>query len=69
MLRYTALLIVLPAMLPAQTNSCALSGTVQDAGGAVMAGVRVRLTGEGNGFVRTVTTTGEGFFSFPGAEA
>src|SRR6266550_3486385 len=52
-------------MLSAQTNSCALSGTVQDAGGAVIAGVTVRLTGEGNGFVRTATTTGEGFFSFP----
>src|SRR5205814_8894443 len=43
----------------------ALSGTVQDPGGSVMAGVKVTLTGEGNGFVRTATTTNEGFFSFP----
>ena len=64
-MRFIAILIILPAMLAAQTNSCALSGPVQDAGGAVIAGVTVRLTGEGNGFVRTVTTTGEGFFSFP----
>ena len=64
-MRYIALLFVLPAMLSAQTNSCALSGTVQDAGGAVMSGVTVRLTGEENGFVRKVTTTSEGFFSFP----
>src|SRR5882724_7481211 len=56
---------MLPALLPAQNISCALSGTVQDPGGAVMAGVRVTLTGEGNGFVRRATTTNEGFFSFP----
>jgi hypothetical protein len=63
--RYIAVLLILPAMLSAQTNSCALSGTVQDAGGAVIAGITLRLTGEGNGFVRTAITTGEGFFSFP----
>jgi hypothetical protein len=56
---------MLPAMLPAQNVSCSLSGTVQDSGGAVIAGVTVRLTGEGNGFVRRATTTGDGFFSFP----
>jgi len=64
-LKYIAFLLLLPATLPAQSVSCALSGTVQDTGGAVMAGVTVKLTGEGNGFVRTVTTTGNGFFSFP----
>src|SRR5436309_11434318 len=64
-MRKLALLLVLPAVLPAQNISCALSGTVQDPGGAVMTGVKVTLTGEGNGFVRTVTTTNEGFFSFP----
>ena len=30
-----------------------------------MPGVKVTLRGEGNGFVRTVTTTGNGFFAFP----
>ena len=49
----------------AQNTSCGLSGTVMDTGGAVMPGVKVTLTGEGNGFVRTVTTTNEGFFAFP----
>jgi hypothetical protein len=56
---------LLPALLPAQNTSCALSGTVQDPAGAVVPGVKVTLTGEGNGFVRTVTTTSEGFFAFP----
>ena len=64
-MRKLALLLFLPAVLPAQNISCALSGTVQDPGGAVMAGVKVTLTGEGNGFVRRATTTNEGFFSFP----
>src|SRR6516164_771275 len=67
-LRSVALLVgafLLPASLPAQTVSCALSGTVVDAGSAAIPGVRVRLTGEGNGFVRHATTTNEGFFSFP----
>lgn len=58
-------LMFLPALLQAQNTSSALSGTVQDPGGAVMPGVKVTLTGEGNGFVRTVTTTGDGFFAFP----
>ena len=38
---------------------------MRDAGGAVIAGVTVHLTGDRIGFVRTVITTGEGFFSFP----
>ena len=58
-------MLLLPALLPAQNTSCALSGTVQDPAGAVVPGVKVMLTGEGNGFVRTVTTTSEGFFAFP----
>src|SRR5215469_7186183 len=61
----SVLLSVLPAWLPAQNTSCALSGTVHDSAGAVIPNVKVTLTGEGNGFVRTVSTTSEGFFSFP----
>ncbi|MDQ6678733.1 MAG: Plug and carboxypeptidase regulatory-like domain-containing protein, partial [Acidobacteriota bacterium] len=64
-LRYTVLLLCLPAVLAAQTTSSALSGTVEDASGAVLAGLTVTLTGEGNGFVRTAATSKEGFFSFP----
>ena len=64
-MRRLLLTLCLPALLPAQNTSCALSGTVQDPGGAVIAGIKVTLTGEQNGFVRTVTTTNDGFFSFP----
>jgi hypothetical protein len=65
MRRLLLALITLPALLPAQNTSCSLAGTVVDPGGAVMPGVKVTLTGEGNGFVRTVTTTSEGFFAYP----
>jgi hypothetical protein len=64
-LKNLLLLLLLPAVLAAQNTSSALSGTVQDAAGAIIPNVKVTLTGEGNGFVRTVSTTGEGFFSFP----
>src|SRR5260370_18980433 len=57
--------LVLPAVMLAQNTSSALSGTVQDAAGAVIPNIKVVLTGEENGFVRTATTTHEGFFSFP----
>jgi hypothetical protein len=53
------------ALSPAQNTSSSLSGTVQDPGGAVMPGITVTLKGEGNGFVRTVKTTNDGFFNFP----
>ncbi len=56
---------MLPALLPAQNISCSLAGTVQDSAGAVIPGAKVTLTGQENGFVRTVTTNHEGFFSYP----
>jgi hypothetical protein len=58
-------LCLLPAAVPAQNISSALSGTVQDPSGAVVAGAEVKLTSDDNGFVRTVATNKEGFFSFP----
>ena len=64
--RRLVLAFILPALLPAQNTSCTL---VRNRAGSRRArwcpDVKVTLTGEGNGFVRTVMTTGEGFFSFP----
>ena len=57
--------LLLPFLLPAQNTSCSLSGTVHDAAGAVVPKAKVTLTGQENGFVRTVLTNHEGFFSFP----
>ncbi len=59
------LVLLLPALLPAQNTSCSLAGTVEDSAGGVIPGTTVALTSEGNGFVRTVTTTSDGFFTFP----
>lgn len=64
-MRTLFLALLLPALSAAQVTSCAVSGTVKDPGGAVVPGAKVTLTGEGNGFVRAVLTTAEGFFSFP----
>ena len=64
-MRLVLLSLLMPALLAAQVTSSALSGTVQDAAGAVVANAKVTLIGEANGFVRTVNTTNEGFFSFP----
>src|SRR5258708_35428729 len=64
-MRRLFLALLLPAVMPAQNTSSALSGTVQDAAGAVIPNIKVVLTGEENGFVRSATTTNEGFFSFP----
>ena len=64
-LKRLLLALLLPALLPAQNTSCSLAGTVQDSAGAVIPNAKVTLTGEENGFVRTVATTHEGFFSFP----
>jgi hypothetical protein len=59
------LAFLLPVLLPAQNVSCSLAGTVQDSAGAVIPSAKVTLTGQENGFVRTVTTNHEGFFSYP----
>jgi hypothetical protein len=59
------LALLLPVLLPAQNISCSLSGTVHDSAGAVIPNAKVTLTSEENGFIRTVTTNHEGFFSYP----
>ena len=59
------LALILPALLPAQNVSCSLAGTVQDSAGAVIPDAKVTLTSQQNGFVRTVVTNHEGFFSYP----
>ncbi len=59
------LALLLPALLPAQNTSSSLSGTIHDAAGAVIPNARITLTGEGNGFVRTVNSNNGGFFNYP----
>jgi len=65
-MRHLLFALLLPAApMAAQNVSCSLSGTVQDPGGAVVAGVEIRLTGAGTGFLRSTSTNQVGFFSFP----
>jgi hypothetical protein len=49
----------------AQNVSCALSGVIQDSGGAVFPALEIKLSSAGTEFVRTTSTNQEGFFSFP----
>src|SRR5580704_13819273 len=42
-----------------------LTGTVQDATGAVIPGAQVTLTDDATGFARVVQSNGQGFFAFP----
>ncbi len=60
------LLGALPANSPAQTaGTGALSGTVTDASGSVIAAAQVKVTSESSGETRTVTTGAAGFFTLP----
>jgi hypothetical protein len=62
----TALLFTYFGMvLEGQNISCAISGMVQDMGGAVFPGVEVRITSTQNGFVRVTKSNQNGFFSLP----
>jgi hypothetical protein len=59
-------LAAMPATSLAQTaGTGALSGTVTDASGSVIAGAQVTVTSESSGEVRTVTTAGPGTFTVP----
>jgi len=56
-------LALLPSSLPAQTSStAALTGTVTDPTGAVIANATVTATNTGNGQVRTATTGSDGVY-------
>lgn len=63
MYRLTALLGLLssPALL-AQVDRTALNGTVRDATGAVLQGVRIAITSKANGFRREVLSSDTGVF-------
>jgi len=53
------------AQLLAQNTSGSVAGTVKDSAGAVVPNAKVTITGQQNGFVRTVSTNKEGFFNYP----
>ena len=51
-----------------QTSAATIAGTVTDPTGAVVPNAKVTLTNEANGFVRTTTTNGTGYYSAPALE-
>jgi len=63
-MRGLCLALSLLVVLSAQNTSCVLSGTVEDSTRGVIPNARLTVINEGNGFVHTLTTTKDGFFSF-----
>lgn len=68
--KFAAIILALLAMLLAcpaygQSDRGALTGTVTDASGAIVAGAKVTITNLNNGEARTLTTSDEGYFAFP----
>ncbi len=66
-LRSVALLLLISALpITAQTSTGSISGTVQDASGAIIAGAKIRLVGTETGeVVREITTGADGTFAAP----
>jgi hypothetical protein len=58
---------LLPAVCWSQTNFGRISGTVQDASGALIPSAAVTVTNPATGFRQTVTTDGSGLFVFESA--
>ena len=54
------------AMLPAQTSTSEITGTVRDATGAVVPGSNVTAVNEATGVTFKQTTTAAGLYAFPG---
>lgn len=61
---FAALLIVAPASLAQTASSGALTGTVTDQSGGVVAGATVTITNNGTGQSRTAKTDGSGGYKF-----
>ncbi len=58
-------ILLTAALCFAQTSATALSGTVYDSSGAVIAGATVTVTNDATGVVLTQTSNNAGLFSFP----
>lgn len=61
---FLILMFIVPMISLAQAGQAELTGTVTDAGGASVAGARVRLTEIANGITRETTTDADGAFVF-----
>jgi hypothetical protein len=69
-IKFSAILLAIFAtmwVLPVygQSDRGAITGTVTDTSGAVVAGAKVTITNLNNGEARTITTSDGGYFTFP----
>ena len=64
-LRVFGLGLLAMSLVPGQTSTSAISGTVSDTSGAVVPGAAVTLSNQGTGIVQTQKTTPAGVYSFP----
>ena len=60
----TCVLLLWPAVAPAQVTTADLVGTVRDSSKAVVPGARVSLTNQATGVSRSATTGGDGHYIF-----
>ena len=66
LLLFVGVALILPASIKAQSSPTgSLSGVVQDANGAILAGVTVSVRNTGTGQTRTATTNNEGSWTIP----
>ena len=63
---FLSLLVFAGPMLHGQTGAGAISGTVTDKTGAVVAGTKVTVTNQGTNVSHVVTTDSGGFYSIEG---
>jgi Carboxypeptidase regulatory-like domain len=68
LLAVTLTVIILPTLAHAQLTRGAISGTISDATGAVIAEATITVTNVNTNQARTATTNGEGFYRFAAIE-
>ena len=59
------LILVLSVQAFSQSSNASLSGTVADASGAVIPGVKITATNTGTGVINTAVSNNSGIYSFP----
>ena len=59
------LVLAVPGLLLAQSDSAQISGFVKDPSGAVVPGAKISITSQTKGSERRATTNGQGYYSVP----
>lgn len=67
--RFLFLTLVFGVVLPAQTSTTEITGTVRDSSGAVIPGTSITLVNESTGVAQRQTSTAAGVYAFPAIPA